>query len=106
MLQLKTNEHLSPKHRGPISRSYSSPFEHSKDSKAAFPSNMTTQKSNRNIIIHNGTKPTEESMRSIKKHIGESKGHTKINGFSNAVTNGSNVNSREATEECNATYTM
>ena len=100
---MKTNEYLSTKNRGTISRSYSSPFEHSKNSKAAFPSNMTAQQSNRNIVIHNGTKPTEENMRSIKKHVGESKGHAKLNSSSNAVTLGSNANSIEATEECNST---
>ena len=60
---------VSANQKGYLSRSYSSPFEHSKSSKAAFPSTMTTSKLNRSTLkdLDNKRNEGEETSKQLVK---------------------------------------
>ena len=87
---------VSANQKGPLSRSYSSPFEHSKSSKAAFPANMTAS-------ISSGRSPKasakgchdktinskKEAMRSSISNSAANKVPTIING--SPSINGQNI---------------
>ena len=70
---------VSANQKGPLSRSYSSPFEHSKSSKAAFPANMTAPTSN-------GRSPKASAKSSRDKTI-NSKKETMRSPISNSAAN-------------------
>ena len=93
---------VSANQKGPLCRSYSSPFEHSRSSKAAFPANMTspisngsTPKASSKGSHDKATDSKKQKMRSPVSDSAANKVPTMING--SLSINGQNILGRNAT---------